>query len=219
MAIHFGVVIFCKEVLNTDSYDFLMIADTRQIIATFIIIYVLVLNGYIVLYLISDNFFQKEEIWKNNMKLYKDGGSGDKLKNGEDKDDLGLAKLNRRTSQNYKNYLKSEQNKIKSFDEKFKEEDKKESIEEEKIEENVNNLKGEIKSSESEKYDISDKEGNKMDVFEKKMENYVSEFIKINDLNQIKNIKEDRDLLNHKKTKFGIKDIKIPQNTIEQNKK
>jgi ribosomal protein L9 len=38
-----------------------MICDTRQMIGSFIIIYVIVLNGYAALYLISDKFFVNEE--------------------------------------------------------------------------------------------------------------------------------------------------------------
>ena len=214
MAIHFAVVIFCKEVLDTHSYDFLIIADVRQIIASFIIIYLLVLNGYIVFYLISDNFFLKEEIEENYNKNIKERGSGDKLKDSEDKDDFTFDKLNANTN---RNYFKSEQNKIKTYDENIQEEIKKESFEEEKKEENKSNTKEENKSNENENYDISEKESNKMDVFEKKMENYAAEFMNINTLNQISKIKEDREMLNLKKTKLGIKNIKIPQNTIVPN--
>ena len=219
MAIHFAVVIFCKEVLNTHSYDFLIIADARQIIASFIIIYLLVLNGYIVFYLISDNFFLKEEIEENYNKNFKEGGSGDKLKDSEDKDDLTFAKLNAFTNRKYKKYLKSEQNKIKNYDENIKEEMKKESYEEEKKEENKSNTKEENKSNENENYDISEKESNKIDVFEKKMENYAAEFFNVNTLNQITKVKEDREMLNLKKTKLGIKNIKIPQDTIVPSEK
>ena len=56
-----------------------------------------------------------------------------------------------------------------------------------------------------------------MDVFEKKMENYAAEFMNINTLNQISKINQDREMLNLKKTKLGIKNIKIPQNTIVPN--
>ena len=214
MAIHFAVVIFCKEVLDTHSYDFLIIADVRQIIASFIIIYLLVLNGYIVFYLISDNFFLKEEIEENYNKNIKEGGSGDKLKDSEDKDDFTYDKLNANTN---RNYFKSEQNKIKTYDENIQEEIKKESFEEEKKEENKSNTKEENKSNENENYDISEKESNKMDVFEKKMENYAAEFMNINTLNQISKINQDREMLNLKKTKLGIKNIIIPQNTIVPN--
>ena len=214
MAIHFAVVIFCKEVLDTHSYDFLIIADVRQIIASFIIIYLLILNGYIVFYLIADNFFLKEEIEQNYNIKYKEGGSGDKLKDSEDKDDFTYDKLNANTN---RNYFKSEQNKIKTYDENIQEEIKKESFEEEKKEENKSNTKEENKRKENENYDISEKESNKMDVFEKKMENYAAEFMNINTLNQISKINQDREMLNLKKTKLGIKNIKIPQDTIVPN--
>ena len=61
MAIHFGLVVISKELLKAHPYDFLMICDTRQMIGSFIIIYLIVLNGYAALYLISDNFFANEE--------------------------------------------------------------------------------------------------------------------------------------------------------------
>ena len=202
MIVHFASVIFCKEVLDEHSYDFLAIADTRQIIASFIIIYILVLNGYIILYLISDNFFLKEEIKENNENIYKEGGSGDKLK---DNDDFTLSGLNSKNNTNLNNNnQKSEQNKIQSSVENIKE-----------IKE-VEEKKEEIKSNEN--YDVSDNGSNKndMDVFEKKMEKYAETFIKINSLNQINNIQENRELLNLKKNKFGIKNIKIPEDNIEQ---
>ena len=133
MIVHFASVIFCKEVLDEHSYDFLAIADTRQIIASFIIIYILVLNGYIILYLISDNFFLKEEIKENNENIYKEGGSGDKLKDNDDKDDFTLSGLNSKNNTNLNNNnQKSEQNKIQSSVENIKEikevEEKKEEI-------------------------------------------------------------------------------------------
>jgi len=205
MIVHFASVIFCKEVLDEHSYDFLAIADTRQIIASFIIIYILVLNGYIILYLISDNFFLKEEIKENNENIYKEGGSGDKLKDNDDKDDFTLSGLNSKNNTNLNNNnQKSEQNKIQSSVENIKE-----------IKE-VEEKKEEIKSNEN--YDVSDNGSNKndMDVFEKKMEKYAETFIKINSLNQINNIQENRELLNLKKNKFGIKNIKIPEDNIEQ---
>jgi len=216
MAIHFAVVIFCKEVLNTHSYDFLIIADVRQIIASFIIIYLLVLNGYIVFYLISDNFFLKEEIEENYNIKYKEGGSGDKLKDSEEKEDLTFAGLNANTNRTIKNYFKSEQNKIIPHNVNIEEEKKNENFEEEKKEENKSIITDK-KSSENENFNISEKESNKNDIFEKKMENYAAEFIQINTLNQMSKIKEDKEMLNFKKTKLGIKNIKIPQNTIDPN--
>jgi hypothetical protein len=69
MAIHFGLVVISKELLKAHPYDFLMICDTRQMIGSFIIIYLIVLNGYAALYLISDNFFANEE--NNNIRKKK----------------------------------------------------------------------------------------------------------------------------------------------------
>ena len=54
MAIHYILVIISKEVLDINPYDFLIVDDLRQIIASFIILYIIVLNGYIVFYLIVD---------------------------------------------------------------------------------------------------------------------------------------------------------------------
>ena len=45
-------------------------------------------------------------------------------------------------------------------------------------------------------YETSEKENNtKVDAFEKRMENYAANFIKVNTLNQINNIKEDKNLI------------------------
>jgi hypothetical protein len=45
-------------------------------------------------------------------------------------------------------------------------------------------------------YEISEKENNtKVDVYEKRMKNYTANFIKVNKLNQMNNIKEDKNLL------------------------
>ena len=44
-----------------------------------------------------------------------------------------------------------------------------------------------------------------MDIFEKKMEKYAETFIKINSLNQINNIQENRELLNLKKINLELK--------------
>ena len=45
-------------------------------------------------------------------------------------------------------------------------------------------------------YEISEKENNtKVDVYEKRMENYAANFIKVNTLNQMNNIKDDKNLL------------------------
>ena len=64
-----------------------MIADLRQMFASFFIIYLVVLNGYIVFYLISDNFFENEDIEEQKDNLYFDEESGDKLNDVGDKDE------------------------------------------------------------------------------------------------------------------------------------
>ena len=66
--LHFLIVILCKEFLNVYQWNFLMIADFRQIIASFIIIYIIILNGYVIIYIISDNFFLNEKEEKNKDK-------------------------------------------------------------------------------------------------------------------------------------------------------
>ena len=224
MAIHFAIVILVKEVLNVHSYDFLIIADVRQIIGSFIILYIIVLNGYIVFYLISDNFFLKEEISDINYKNDKDEDSGDKLKL-YDENDSAFSGLNKKILRDLRdkngnnNYLKAKQNNIKSSDENIKVGNDKESINKEKKEDNCCYMKDEMKKSESDKYEISDKESNKEDVFEKKLDEYAVNFFKINSISNTNKINENRELLNIKKTKLGIKDIKIPQNTIETKRK
>ena len=62
MAIHFGIVIISKEYLDIYQWDFLIIADFRQIIGSFIIMYLIILNGYVIFYLISDYFFDNDKI-------------------------------------------------------------------------------------------------------------------------------------------------------------
>ena len=237
MIVHLASVIFCKEVLNEFPYDFLMIADVRQVIASCIILYILVLNGYIAFYLISEHCFEKEEINDINDIYNQDDDSGDKLKFNEENDEqispVSSKKISLNDNDNNKSSKNQEKINIKNNSEKIKEElhdnDKinseikeiKESIEEEKKEENENDLNEEIKNEESEKYEISEKEDNKSDLFEKRMDSYVADFIRINSLNQISKIKDNKELLNLKKKQFGIKDIKIPKNNdfFEQNKK
>ena len=41
------------------------------------------------------------------------------------------------------------------------------------------------------------------------MEDYAANFIKVNTLNQMNNIKQDKNMIYIKKSKFGITDIKI----------
>lgn len=218
MAIHFAAAIFCKEVLNEYSYDYLSIADVRQIVASFIIIYILVLNGYIVFYLISDYFFLNEEIKVKSEYSDKNEDSGDKLKINEDKGSNIFSGLNKQTSREilnnnlYNKYSDSEQKNIKSIVENIQE-----SIKEEK-EESLSNIKNENKNSENDKYNISEKEENKNEIFEEKMEKYAAQFININTKEQMNKNKEDKKLLDLKKIKFGIKGIKIPVSNEEKNK-
>ena len=66
----FILIIICKEFLNVYQWNFLIIADSRQIIGSFIIIYLIILNGYVIIYLISDNFFEEEDkAQKNQSKI------------------------------------------------------------------------------------------------------------------------------------------------------
>lgn len=204
MAIHYILVVISKEVLDINPYDFLIIADLRQIIASFIILYIIVLNGYIVFYLIADNLFENEIINdKDNMSSQNE--SGDKLKNNEEKDENLFSDSHKKL--NVDNNVNSENPKEESNN--GNEVKNNESIKEEKKEENDN-------------YEISEKENNtKVDVFEKRMEDYAANFIKVNTLNQMNNIKQDKNLIYIKKSKFGITDIKIPKNPnpIEKNPK
>ena len=45
------------------------------------------------------------------------------------------------------------------------------------------------------------------------MENYVTDFIGINFLNQINKVSDNKKLLNMKKKQFGLRVIKIPKNS------
>ena len=204
MAMHYILVIISKEVLDINPYDFLIIADLRQIIASFIILYFIVLNGYIVFYLIADNLFENEIINdKDNMSSQNE--SGDKLKNNEEKDENLFSDSHKKL--NVDNNVNSENPKEESNN--GNEVENNESIKEEKKEESDN-------------YEISEKENNtKVDVLEKRMEDYAANFIKVNTLNQMNNIKQDKNLIYIKKSKFGITDIKIPKNPnpIEKNPK
>ena len=214
MAVHFALVILCKEALNVHPYDFLKLADTRQIFASFIIIYILVLNGYIVFYLISDYFFEKEEIKDNDDRYNKNNESGDKLNDNDEKEENKFSNLNQKNNININNV--NEENIKKESINNREEEENKESIKEQK-DNNENNLKEESQNGESDNYNISEKESQQIDVFEKKMEDYAFNVIKNSTLNKMNKINEDRELLNIKKEKFGIKDIKIPVNNNEIN--
>ena len=215
MAVHLALVIFCKEVLNEFPYDFLMIADKRQVIASCIILYVLVLNGYIAFYLISEHFFEKEEI-DNDDNYIQDDDSGDKLKINEDNDEQIYHDSDKKLNlPNNKDNKDENTDNINNNINNEEIEDKR-SVEEEKKEDNENNI-----NEESEKYKISEKEDNKIDIFEKKMDDYAIDFIRKNSLNEISKNKANKELLNLKKKQFGITDIKIPKNNFvfEQNKK
>ena len=214
MAVHFALVILCKEALNVHPYDFLKLADTRQIFASFIIIYILVLNGYIVFYLISDYFFEKEEIKDNDDRYNKNNESGDKLNDNDGKEENIFSNLNQKN--NIKINDVNEENIKKESINNREEEENKESIKEQK-DNNENNLKEESQNGESDNYNISEKESQQIDIFEKKMEDYAFNVIKNSTLNKMNKINEDRELLNIKKEKFGIKDIKIPVNNNEIN--
>ena len=214
MAVHFALVILCKEALNVHPYDFLKLADTRQIFASFIIIYILVLNGYILFYLISDYFFEKEEIKDNDDRYNKNNESGDKLNDNDGKEENIFSNLNQKN--NIKINDVNEENIKKESINNREEEENKESIKEQK-DNNENNLKEESQNCESDNFNISEKESQQINVFEKKMEDYAFNVIKNSTLNKMNKINEDRELLNIKKEKFGIKDIKIPVNNNEIN--
>ena len=59
-----------KYILYFDTYDFMILCNVRQISFAAIIIYVIILDGYIVFHIIAYNFFIKsdEEIYRNNNK-------------------------------------------------------------------------------------------------------------------------------------------------------
>ena len=90
VALHFFIVIICKEFLNIYQWNFLTIADFRQIIGSFIIIYLIILNGYIILYLISDNFFLKEEIDEKEKDINNNEDYNKKNKNESNGNERGI---------------------------------------------------------------------------------------------------------------------------------
>lgn len=146
--LHFGIIIICKEFLNLYQWNFLIIADFRQIIASFIVIYLITLNGYIILYLISDNFFIKEEINTNKEGeiLVNCENNGDEninleeKKENEKKDNNSDEKVNNEKEIKEDN-SKEEKSKEENSDEKniVKKEEKEEEEEEEKKEDDKNN--------------------------------------------------------------------------------
>jgi len=177
MALHFGLVVISKEYLKVHPYDFLMICDTRQMIGAFIIIYIIVLNGYVALYLISDNFFANEE--NNNIsKKKKEVENYEK----EDKKD----EFNEKYKKDEKE--RKEQEKI-----EVKEEVKVEQEEkfEEKKEKEIDEGKNESKINEQ------NKEEKKQESIEQNKEN------KMNEENIIKEENIDKDNLNKK----GVKSL------------
>ena len=122
IAIHFSIVIICKEFLNIYQWDFLIIADFRQIIASFIIMYLIIMNGYVILYLISDNFFDKDEIDDKN----------------EDKFDINNE--NNYNEKNFEEKIEENSKKKENNDEKIAE-----NKQDEKNEENKNEINGQEK--------------------------------------------------------------------------
>ena len=130
IAIHFCIVIICKEFLNIYQWDFLIIADFRQIIASFIIMYLIIMNGYVILYLISDNFFDKDEIDDKN----------------EDKFDINNEK-------NFEEKIEENSKKKENNDEKIAE-----NKQDEKNEENKNEINGQEKDEEIEEKENKENE-------------------------------------------------------------
>ena len=151
MALHFGLVVISKEFLKVHPYDFLMICDTRQMIGSFIIIYVIVLNGYAVLYLISDNFFSNEENnnipkkkqdEENNEKEDKKEEMNEKYEKGKEKKEN--EKIEVREEVKVEQEEKFEENKGKEIDEgknesNMSEQNNKQEKNEEPIEQNKEN--------------------------------------------------------------------------------
>lgn len=83
LIIYYIVIGVGKYQILFDPYDFMMIANVRQIIASCIIIYVLVINGYIVFRIIANYFFKEDKNVnkeKNMKKSNNNNISGDNLK-------------------------------------------------------------------------------------------------------------------------------------------
>ena len=115
MIIHFCIVIICKELLSIYVWDFLIMADFRQIISSFIIMYLITLNGYLILYMISDNFFGKEKINEKREEIKIFNSENDLINDNNNNNDL-------------KNILNSKNNNIKRENSKEIEEDEKRKI-------------------------------------------------------------------------------------------
>ena len=131
--LHFIIVIISKEFLNIYQWNFLIIADFRQIIGSFIIIYLIILNGYIILYLISDNFFLKEEINKDNnedkkneINSIEEGINSEEKINKKSENEING---NEEENKNEEKIDKNIENKEDLKENKNEEEDKKEEIE------------------------------------------------------------------------------------------
>ena len=106
--LHFSIVIICKEYLDIYQWNFLIFADFRQIIAAFIIIYLIILNGYVILYLISDNFFTKENENNKNKRNEKYIYKENEFKENDEK-----RKKNKEIKKNENKVKKEENNKKK----------------------------------------------------------------------------------------------------------
>lgn len=133
MILHFTIIIICKEFLNFYHWNFLIIADFRQIIGAFIIMYIIILNGYVILYLISENFFfkkeQQQEQKVNNNQIF------DEKNDFEEKMSKKSEEKNKEKENNDEDKNSNEQNKIdikEGKNENEKEDNKKDKNKEEK---------------------------------------------------------------------------------------
>ena len=62
MAVYFILISVGRYILYFEPYDYIMLCDIRQLAGSFIIIYIIVLNGYLAFYLIAEKFFINETI-------------------------------------------------------------------------------------------------------------------------------------------------------------
>ena len=109
MLIHFSIVIILKKYFDFYHYEYLKMSDNRQMIASFIIIYLIILNGYIIFYLISDNFFTKDD---EEMQSYFSIKNNMINENYEEKNQFSEKKYeNNEKNSNNKNSEKKEDNK------------------------------------------------------------------------------------------------------------
>ena len=70
VCIYFVILGFGKYAMEYEPYDFMEMSSVRQIIGAAILIYIAILDGYVIYNLIANRFFEKEEKKLNNFNNY-----------------------------------------------------------------------------------------------------------------------------------------------------